>query len=59
MFGMLRRKGPLTPERIKLMESWPHSGFNLNAQVHIGADDAIGRENLVKRRKKNRWGKKV
>lgn len=40
VFGMLRRKGLLSPERIKLMESWVHSGFNVNAQVRIGADEA-------------------
>jgi hypothetical protein len=30
------------------MASWAHSGFNVNAQVRIGADAAIGRENLVR-----------
>ena len=44
---MLRRKGLLTPERTKLMRSWAHSGFNVNAQVRIGADDATGLENLA------------
>ena len=45
---MLRRKGLLTPERIKLMESWRHSGFNVNATVRINADDAAGRESLAR-----------
>jgi hypothetical protein len=40
VLGMLRRKGLLTPERIKMMESWAHSGFNVNAAVRIGAADA-------------------
>jgi hypothetical protein len=38
----------LTPERIKLMKSWEHSGFNVNAAVRIGAGDATGRENLAR-----------
>jgi len=45
---MLLRKGLLTPERIKLMKPWEHSGFNVNASVRIGADDATGRENLAR-----------
>jgi hypothetical protein len=48
VFGMLLRKGLLTPERIKLMRSWAHSGFNVNAAVRIGAADAVGRENLAR-----------
>lgn len=48
VFKMLLRKGLLTPERIKLMKSWGHSGFNVNAAVRIGADDAAGRENLAR-----------
>jgi len=48
VLGMLRRKGLLTPERIKLMRSWEHSGFNVNATVRIGAADAAGRENLAR-----------
>jgi len=48
VLGMLRRKGLLTPERIRLMRSWAHSGFNVNAQVRIGADDVTGRENLAR-----------
>lgn len=50
VLGMLRRKGLLTPERIRLMRSWAHSGFNVNAQVRVGADDATGRENLARHR---------
>ena len=30
------------------MQSWEHSGFNVNASVRIGADDATGRENLAR-----------
>ena len=30
------------------MGSWAHSGFNVNATVRIGADDATGRENLAR-----------
>jgi len=48
VLGMLRRKGLLTPERIRLMRSWEHSGFNVNAAVRIGASDATGRENLAR-----------
>lgn len=47
-FLVLLRKGLLTPERIKLMKSWEHSGFNVNAAVRIGAYDAAGRENLAR-----------
>jgi hypothetical protein len=46
--GVLRRKGLLTPQRIKLMRSWAHSGFNVNAAVRIVTDDAAGRENLAR-----------
>lgn len=49
VFKMLLRKGLLTPERIKLMQTWRHSGFNVNASVRIGVDDATGRENLAHR----------
>jgi len=42
------KKGPLSAERVKLMESWEHSGFNIDASVRIGADDATGRENLAR-----------
>jgi hypothetical protein len=45
---MLQRKGLLTPERVKLMRSWAHSGFNVNASVRIGPTDAAGRENLAR-----------
>jgi hypothetical protein len=48
VFKMLLRKGLLTPERVKLMRSWAHSGFNVNASVRIVADDATGRENLAR-----------
>jgi hypothetical protein len=48
VFKMLTRKGLLTPERVKLMQSWAHSGFNVNAAVRIGAADATGRENLAR-----------
>ncbi len=48
VLGKLRRKGLLTPERIKLMESWRHSGFNVNAAARIGAADGSGRENLAR-----------
>jgi len=47
VLGMLRRKGLLPPERIKLIRSWAHSGFNVNASVRIVADDATGREKLT------------
>ena len=45
---MLMKKGLLNAERVKLMESWEHSGFNIDASVRIGADDATGRENLAR-----------
>ena len=45
---MLLRKELLTPERITLLRSWEHSGFNVNATVRIGADDVAGRENLAR-----------
>ena len=43
---MLMKKGLLSAERVKLREFWEHSGFNIDASVRIGADDAMGRENL-------------
>jgi len=48
VFKMLMKKGLLNAERVKLMESWEHSGFNIDASVGIGADDATGRENLAR-----------
>lgn len=30
------------------MRSWQHSGFNVNATVRIGSDDAAGCENLAR-----------
>jgi len=48
VFRMLRRKGLLTRERIKLLQSWEHSGFNVYASVRIRADDTAGRENLAR-----------
>lgn len=48
VFKMLMKKGLLSSERVKLMESWEHSGFNIDASVRIGADDATGRENLAR-----------
>lgn len=43
-----RKKGLLNAERVKLMESWEHPGFNIDAPVHIAAADATGRENLAR-----------
>ena len=34
--------------QIRLLESWENSGFNINAAVRIGADEAVGRENLAR-----------
>ena len=48
VFKMLMKKGLLSAERVKLMESWEHSGFNIDASVRIGAEDATGRENLAR-----------
>jgi len=48
VFKMFMKKGLLNAERVKLMESWEHSGFNIDASVRIGADDATGRENLAR-----------
>ena len=48
VFKMLMKKGLLNAERVKLMESWEHSGFNIDASVRIGAEDATGRENLAR-----------
>ena len=45
---MLMRKSLVTSERLKLQLSWEHSGFNVNAAVRIGADDAMGRESLAR-----------
>jgi len=48
VFKMLMKKWLLTAERLKLMESWVHSGFNIDASVCIGAEDRMGRENLAR-----------
>ena len=45
---MLMKTGLLSAERVKLMESWEHSGFNVDASVRIGVADATGRENLAR-----------
>jgi hypothetical protein len=41
------RKGLLTPERVRLMQSRAHFGFNVNSSVRIDAADATGWENLA------------
>ena len=43
---MLIEKGMLSAERVKLMMSWEHAGFNIDASVRISADDATGRKSL-------------
>ena len=41
VFKMLMKKGLLSTERVKLMESWEHSEFNIDASGRIGAADAM------------------
>jgi hypothetical protein len=48
VFKMLMKEGLHSMERVKLMESWEHSGFNIDASVRVDADDATGRENLAR-----------
>jgi len=48
VFKMLMKKGLLSEERVRLLRSCENSGFNVNATVRIGTDDAAGRENLAR-----------
>ena len=43
---MMLRQGLITPERVRLLLSWRHSGFNVDGSVRVRAGDAKGRENI-------------
>ena len=43
---MMLRQGLITPERVRLLLSWRHSGFNIDGSVRVRAGDAKGRENI-------------
>ena len=43
---MMLRQGLITPERVSLLLSWRHSGFNVDGSVRVRASDAKGRENI-------------
>jgi hypothetical protein len=43
---MMLRASLVTPERVKLLLSWTHSGFNVDGSVRVGASDRQGRENI-------------
>jgi hypothetical protein len=44
---MLLDRGKIRPERVRMLLSWRHSGFNLDASVRVGAGDARGRETIA------------
>jgi hypothetical protein len=43
---MMLRQGLITSERVRLLLSWKHSGFNVDGSVRVRAGDAKGRENI-------------
>ena len=45
--GMMLEEGKITPERAELLRSWVHSGFNVNSDRRVEADDREGLESLL------------
>jgi hypothetical protein len=43
---MMLRAGLITAQRVKLLLSWKHSGFNVDGSVQLRAGDNQGRENI-------------
>jgi hypothetical protein len=43
---MLLSEGLIRPERVGILMSWDHSGFNVDGSVRVAAGDARGRENI-------------
>ena len=43
---MMLRAGLITPQRVKLLLSWKHSGFNVDGSVRVRASNRQGRENI-------------
>lgn len=52
----------LDAERLKLMESWEHPGFNVDGSARIGADEAekqpLGPSNrALRRHRRSNWAR--
>jgi hypothetical protein len=43
---MLLQRGKIRPERVRMLLSWSHSGFNLDASVRVKSSDTKGRESI-------------
>jgi hypothetical protein len=48
VFRMLLSKGRITPDRISLLHSWQHSGFQVYAGPRIQPGEEEGMENLAR-----------
>jgi hypothetical protein len=46
-FHMMLRRGKITPETVHMMKCWKHSGFQVDFQRRIEADDRKGLEGLL------------
>jgi len=47
VFEFLFKKGKITPEIIKNMNSWNYSGFSVDTSVYIDKDDTKGMQRLI------------
>jgi hypothetical protein len=47
VFRFLLKKERITPERIELLRSWTHSGFNIDSSRRVAAGDRQELENLL------------
>ncbi len=48
VFAMLKMEGLLSDERVKLMLSWRHSGFSVDASVRVDAGDTKALERVAR-----------
>jgi len=48
VFGFLRARGLLHPERARLLLSWRHSGFSVHTSVTVAENDPDGLERLAR-----------
>ncbi len=44
---MMLKRDAITPERVALLRSWQHSGFNLNTERRVAAGDREALESLL------------
>jgi hypothetical protein len=47
VFDLLLKRGKITPEIVKQMRSWQHSGFSVHKKVWIAENDPDGLEKLI------------